>query len=168
MRSPQEIYRRFIEFEEQAAGIYMQMASRFSHENPELASLWLDMGMEEKQHAGLLQFCLAEKLLATELPDEAEIATAEQLFARLSKEATSPGLSTESAFKIAAVMETSEINTIYDRLTTPVHPSMYLLRRKIATMQNHIGHVLQEARKFNVSETTIKELERIASGYSSQ
>lgn len=167
MRSPEDIYRHFIEFEEQAAGVYLQMASRFTHENPELAALWLDMGMEEKQHAGLLQFCLAEKLVATSLPEEAEIAATEQMFARLSREAGDPRLNTESAFRIAAELETSEINTIYDRLTTPVHSSMYLLRRKIATLQNHIGHVLQQARKFGISQTTMSELERIASRHSS-
>ena len=52
MRSPKWIYQQFVAFEEQAAAIYLQMASRFSPENTELSSFWLDMGMQEKQHAG--------------------------------------------------------------------------------------------------------------------
>jgi rubrerythrin len=56
MRTPQNVYRRCVEFEEKAAAIYLRLAARFSPENKELSSLWLEMGMQEKEHAGLLQF----------------------------------------------------------------------------------------------------------------
>ena len=88
MRNAKDIYRRFISFEEHAAAIYMRMASRFSPENPELSALWLDMGIQEKQHAGLLEFCLAEELFATELPSEKEVHDLENLFSQLMKRAS--------------------------------------------------------------------------------
>jgi rubrerythrin len=50
MNSSKDLYQQFVAFEEQAAAIYLTMASRFSPENPELAAFWLDMGMQEKQH----------------------------------------------------------------------------------------------------------------------
>src|SRR5262245_27412419 len=70
MRSPEDVYRRFINFEEQAAAIYLRMASRFLPENPDMGALCLEMGIQEKQHAGLLQFCLAEELFAAKLPSD--------------------------------------------------------------------------------------------------
>ena len=161
MRDAKDTYRRFIAFEEQAAAIYLRMASRFSPENPELSAVWLDMGIQEKQHAGLLQFCLAEELFATELPTDKEIHDVENLFSRLTKLAGDADLSVENAFHIGLELETSEVNAIYDDLTTPMHASMYLLRRKIATsLPDHLGHLLQEARRFKVPEESLRELEQ--------
>jgi len=160
MRNANDIYRRFISFEEQAATIYMRMASRFSPENPELSAVWLDMGIQEKQHAGLLQFCLAEELFANQLPSDKEIHDLENLFSGLMKRASDADLSAKDAFHIALEMETSEVNAIYDALTTPLHSSMYLRRRKIAiSLPDHLGYLLQEARRFEVPEESLQELE---------
>ena len=162
VRSAKNIYRRFIEFEEQAAAIYLRMASRFCPENGELGSLWLDMGMQEKQHAGLLQFCLAERLFAEKLPTEEDIRRMRGLFTSLSRRALDPKLTIPQAFRIAVEMETSEINTIYSHLTMPLHGSMYLLRRKILTsMPSHLHQLLKAGRKFGVSDSTLKKLERL-------
>jgi hypothetical protein len=66
-------------------------------------------------------------------------------------------------------METTEINAVYDHLTTPAHASMYLLRRKVATtLPDHIGSLLKMARKCNCNNQTLKELEEAASRHPSQ
>src|SRR5688572_22608364 len=144
MKSPGDVYRRFIGFEEQAAAVYLRLASRFSPENPEVTELWLDMGMQEKQHAGLLQFCLAEELFAAKLPDNQQIQTVQSLLARLMKEASNPEVSVEESFRIALELEASEVNTIYDALTTPMHTSTYLLHRKIVTsLPDHFEFLLK-------------------------
>jgi hypothetical protein len=154
------IYRRFIEFEEKAAEIYLQFASHFS-EDQQLGAFWLDMGMQEKQHAGLLQFCLADGVFAPDLPDREEIQKIAELFKRLEKQAADPGLGKEEAFTIAMELETCEINGIYRHLTTPLHSSMYLLRRKIATCMDHVDEVIQAAGKFGVKNEAIDELARL-------
>ena len=165
MRTAYDVYRRFIDFEEQAATIYLRMASRFSPENPELGAVWLNMGIQEKQHAGLLQFCLAEELFAGTLPDDKEILDIEALFFRLTKEASSPDLSVEESFRIAVQLEKSEVNLLYDRLTKPLHGSPYLLRRKIAiSLPDHLENLLLEARRFSVPEETLRELKPTGSG----
>lgn len=168
MRDAKDIYRRFIHFEEQAAAIYLRMASRFSPENPELSALWLEMGIQEKQHAGLLQFCLAEELFAAKLPTDKEIEGTEALFSRLMRQASNADLSIEDAFRIALELEASEVNAIYDGLTLPMHTSRYLLRRKIAiSLPDHLGYLLQEARRFNLPEEGLKAFEqRIPKGQS--
>ena len=160
-----EIYRRFIDFEEQAAAIYLRMASQFSPENPELSALWLNLGIQEKAHAGLLQFCLAEELLSGTLPADEEIRNIEALFSRLTKSASNPDLSVEESFRIAIELEKSEVNAIYDSLTKPLHASPYLLRQKIATsLPDHLEHLLEESRRFNVPEEALRELKRPGGG----
>ena len=158
-----EIYRTFIGFEEQAATIYLQMASCFYPWNRELSTLWLDMGMQEKQHAGLLQFCLLEGLLVVSEPTGERTQRITDLFSNLSRRVADPGLGIHDAFQIATELETSEINDIYHRLTVPLHTSNYLLRRKIAaSIPDHVDRLLQEGRKYGVPEDTLKPLERMA------
>jgi rubrerythrin len=159
MRNPYDVYRRFIDFEEQAATLYLKMASRFSPENPELGGLWLSLGIQEKQHAGLLQFCLAEELFATSLPEDKEILDIEALFSRLTRDASNPDLKVEESFHIALQLERSEINEVYNGLTKPLHASPYLLRRKIATsLPDHVEQLVHEARRFNVPEEALRDL----------
>ena len=163
------MYQQFVNLEERAAAIYVQMASRFSPEDPELSSFWLEMAMQEKQHAGLLQFCIAEELYSPDLPPDKALQETGVLFDNLFKRASDPDLTASDSFHIAIQLETSEANAIYDRLTTPVHSSMYLLRRKVATMMpDHLGRLLIEARKCNIPQETLRELEGTASKQASE
>jgi hypothetical protein len=151
-RSPKSIYQHFIDFEEQSAAIYLQMASHFCPENRELGSLWLEMGMQEKQHAGLLQFCLAEELFAEELPSDADIHKLETQFRKFNERAADQALTVQQAFEIATELEASEVNGIYSHLTTPLHNSRYLLRRKVMTsLPEHVERLAREAKKFGVT-----------------
>jgi len=164
----ESIYREFVEFEERAATIYLQLASRFS-QDAELSSFWLDMAMHEKQHAGLLQFCIFERLFAPGLPDTAELQKFAEFFNRLEKHAVEPSLTVEQAFSLAIKLEVSEINAIYCHLTTSLHSSMYLLRRKIATsLPGHIDDLITAARKFGVGSEVLQELNLEKERFSSQ
>src|SRR3990170_1429486 len=104
-RRASAVYRRFTALEEKAASVYVEFASRFSPENASLSSFWLNMAMDEKQHAGLLQFCLREGLFAEEIPDAAEIRKLTDVFRRLEKRAADPKLTVESAFRLAIELE---------------------------------------------------------------
>ena len=168
MKTPKNIYKRFIEYEERAAALYLHLASRFA-DDARLSSFWLDMALEEKRHAGLLQFCMREELFALSLPDTAELQKMGMLFKRLEKQAQASDISTKEAFMLAIELEYSEMNAIYCHLTTPVHSSTYLLKRKIATfVPNHLAALLTAARKFGVSDAAIKELERLKKRCSAQ
>ena len=168
VKTAKNIYRRFVEFEERAAAIYLHFASRFKQKSP-LSLFWLNMAVEEKQHAGLLQFCLAEGLFAAELPDSAKTQRLLGFITRLEKQAHDPNLTIEEAFVLAIQLESSEINSIYCHLTTAIHSSMYLLRRKIAiSLPNHVDELLTSARKFGVGNEAAKELDRLSKRCSAQ
>ena len=161
MRTAESVYRRFIQFEEKAASIYLRLASHFSSDQ-KLSWFWVEMAMEEKQHAGLLQFCLAEGLFAEDLPSKAEIEKFMGVFSEMERRAADPKLSVNEAFALAIEMETTEINAIYRHLTTTLHSSMYLLKRKIATcVPDHVEQLIEGARKFGASNKIIKEASRL-------
>jgi hypothetical protein len=160
--SPKETYERYIQFEERAATIYVCLASRFASESPELGAFWLDMAMEEKQHAVLLQFCVAEKWFAPNLPDDAEIRNFATTFREFEKRVTASRLTRDDAFALAAELEGSEVNAIYCHLTTPLHESLYLLKKKIATSPfDHIGQLVAAGKKFKVSPATLNKLDEL-------
>jgi len=160
--SPKDTYERFIEFEDRAATIYVCLASRFASESPELGAFWLDMVMEEKQHAALLQFCVAEKWFAPNLPGDAEIRKFAAAFREFEKRATAGRLTRDDAFALEAELEGSEVNAIYCHLTTPLHESLYLLKKKIASSPfDHIGHLAESGKKFKVSPATLKKLDQL-------
>jgi rubrerythrin len=168
VKDSETIYRQFVQFEERAAALYLQMASRFS-QDPDLSSFWLDMAMQEKQHAGLLQFCVYEKLFATQLPDENEIRRLGTFFESLEQQARDPNLTVGQAFLIAMQLETSEINAIYCHLTANLHRSLYLLRRKIATdLPHHVDELATAARKFGVREDALEQLDRVKENCAAQ
>ena len=48
MKTAKGTYHRCIEFEEKAASIYLQLASRFSSDR-RLSAFWLEMAMEENE-----------------------------------------------------------------------------------------------------------------------
>jgi hypothetical protein len=161
-RSPKDVYLRFIEFEEKAAAIYLKLASHFSSRDRKLGALWLDMAMEEKQHAGLLQFCVTEGTFSPKLPSDAEIKKFTTLFGKADKQAANPSVSVNDAFSLAAELEGSEVNAIYSYLTSPLNVSMYLLKRKIvAAPSKHIDHLVTAGKLFNVSAATMKKLENL-------
>jgi rubrerythrin len=161
-RSPKDVYLRFIEFEEKAAAIYLKLASHFSSRDRKLGELWLDMAMEEKQHAGLLQFCVAERIFSPKLPSDADVKKFAALFRKAEKQAANPSISVNEAFNLAAELEGSEVNAIYSYLTSPLHASIYLLKRKIvAAPSKHIDHLVTAGKLFNVSAATVKKLESL-------
>jgi rubrerythrin len=161
VRDSKNIYRQFVQFEERAASIYLLMASHFS-DDPQLSSLWLDMALAEKQHAGLLQFCISEGLSAEPLPSATDVEKFIVFLDTLERRAADPELTIQQAFSVALELEASEINAIYSNLTTALHNSTYLLRRKIATsLPNHIDELADAARRFGIGESALQMLTQV-------
>jgi hypothetical protein len=160
LKTSRNVYQQFLEFEERAAAIYVQFASRFATDG-KLSSFWLEMAMHEKQHAGLMQFCLCDGQFAADLPDKTELQKLDALLKRIEKRAPDRNLTIEEALLLAIELESSEINTIHCQLTTSLHRSTYLLKRKIVTsMPDHVDELLAAARKFGVGNHALKELNR--------
>jgi hypothetical protein len=150
--------RCLVGFEEGAAAIYLSLARRFIR-NKDLSWFWLEMSMEERQHALLLEFCGCEDLLGVNMPDQNTIRRLSDLTERFRKRAAGKNLSVDDAFLIAAELEASEINAIYVRLVGPVRGTPYILRKKIETLgSDHMQTLIRGARRFRISPATINRL----------
>ena len=150
--------RWLVGFEERAAAIYLNFAKRFA-KHPELSWFWLEMSMEERQHAVLLEFCGCEDLLGKNIPDRSTVHQLSNLMDRLEERADANKVSVDEAFLIATELEASEINGIYARLIGPVRGTLYILRKKIETLRpNHLQSLIRGARYFRVQPETMAKL----------
>ena len=150
--------RCLVGFEERAAAIYSSLALRFAR-NRDLSWFWLEMSMEERGHAVLLEFCGCEDLFAGNMPDRRAIRELSDLFSGLEERASRRNLSIDEAFLIAAELEASEVNVIYTRLVGPVKGTPYIVRKKIETLgSNHMQSLIRGARRFRVTAPTMAKL----------
>jgi len=145
------IYDGFIRFEERSAALYLELSVRF-FDNPELSWFWVEMAMEEKQHAGMLQHCREVGVFASELPGKDQIQRLNSLFRQLEVRLSGAKLTMEDAFKMAIELESSEINDIYSRLTAPIQGPAYVMRKKMElSVAGHFDRLHEAASKFNAS-----------------
>jgi hypothetical protein len=157
MNDPKATNRSLVAFEDRSAALYMKLARLFA-ESRELSWFWLEMAMEEKQHAVLLDFCDAEQLLQKP-PDSDAIQRLSKMLAGLEERADRRDLSLDEAFLIAAELEASELNTTYASLIRSIHGTDYILRRKIETLiPDHMKSLLEAAGKFGVSAPTMARM----------
>ena len=158
---PQQLYDVFISFEERSADLYLDLSVRFL-ENLELSWFWVEMAMEEKQHAGMLQYCKETGMFAHALPDSEPIQRLAGLFKRLSQKAAEPNLTIDDAFTIAVELEASEINEIYRNLTAHIEGPWYVLQKKLELSEDkHFERLKKSARQFGVSPRIIERLSTV-------
>ena len=159
---PKQLYELFVGFEERAADIYLDLSVRFV-KNIDFSWFWVEMAMEEKQHAGMLQYCCETGMLSVNLPDSDQIIRLAALFKRLSEKVMSPNLTIDDAFDVAVELETSEINDIYSKLTANVDGPWYIVRKKIElATENHFEKLKAAAREFQASKEIQLKLETLA------
>jgi len=145
------IYRGFIQFEERSAALYLELSVRF-FDNAEVSWFWVEMAMEEKQHAGMLQHCSEAGVFACELPGKDQIQRLNALFRKLEARLEDSALTLDDAFEMAIALESSEINDVYSRLTAPIEGPPHIMQKKIElSVANHFERLDDAARKFHVS-----------------
>jgi rubrerythrin len=145
------VYDGFIGFEDRSAALYLELSVRF-FDNPDLSWFWVEMAMEEKQHAGMLQHCREAGVYADELPDKDQIQRLNALFRQLEGRLAEPQLTVDDAFEMAIALETSEINDVYSRLTAPIQGPAHVMRKKIElSLAGHFDRLSEAASKFHVS-----------------
>jgi rubrerythrin len=145
------VYDGFIRFEERSAALYLDLSGRF-FDNQELSWFWIEMAMEEKQHAGMLHHCRETGVFAAELPDKDQIEDLNSLFRDLETRVACPQLTLDDAFDIAIELESSEINEIYGRLTAPIQGPAHVMRKKMELSEaSHFERLQEAARKFGAS-----------------
>jgi hypothetical protein len=163
-----KVYDGFIGLEDRSAALYLELSVRF-FDNPELSWFWVEMAMEEKQHAGMLQHCREAGLFASKLPDKDYIQRLNALFRRLEARLAEPHLAMDDAFEVAVELETSEINEVYSRLTAPIQGPAHVMRKKMElSVAGHFERLSDAASRFHVSPAIQTRLASLLSHSSSE
>jgi hypothetical protein len=148
---PRLIYRDFMQCEDRSGRLYLDFSIRF-YDHIDMSWFWIEMAMEEKQHAGLLCYCLDESLFAEELPPMATIIELKQLLEKLEKNAAKPALNIDDAFDIAIQIETCEMEEICERLTAPIVGPPQVVQKKVKLSESkHIDKLRSAGERFGVS-----------------
>ena len=139
MTKDQMIYSKFEGFEEQLAHCYFLLHERFIA-NPRLAKFWAETAMEELQHQSIVRFCRERGLMA-DVDLEADLKMAEhveQLLETVKGIVADPDVSVEEAFYAALIMETSEMDDAYEKLTGALIKDHRLLYDAVrASLRSH-------------------------------
>jgi hypothetical protein len=103
------IYEEFIRFEERSAALYMDLSVRCL-DNPDLRWFWVELAMEEKQHAGMLQHCREAGVFAAEMPHKDQVHRLDALFNMFETRLNGSDMNVDDAFELAIELEIYEIN----------------------------------------------------------
>ena len=149
MTQRETLYAKFEGFEEQIAHCYFLLHERFIANRP-LARFWAEAAMDELQHCSILRFCRERGLMA-DVKIEARVAEhVEQLLDTVRGLAADPEVSVEEAFYASLLMESSELDETYEKLTAGVAKDHPLLYEAIhASLRSHHGAFADAAEKFS-------------------
>jgi rubrerythrin len=158
----EQLYDIFIRFEERSADFYLDLSIKFA-DNTDLSWFWVEMAMEEKQHAGLLQYCKEMRMFPKHLTTSEQIQRLGALFRELSAKIAAPDLTLDAALEAALRLEGSEINEIYNGLTANLNGPWYIIRKKIElSMGNHYERLRGAAVRFGACEAIRNQLQELS------
>ena len=148
---PSLLYGQFIRCEDRSAQLYLDVSVHF-YDQVEISWFWIELAMEEKQHAGLLQHCVEQKIFAKELPSAESVVKLERLLEEVESHAADPGLNLDRAFDLAIGIEASGMEEICQKLTAPIVSPLHVLQRKVELSQKkHMDKLRDAADRFAAS-----------------
>jgi len=127
MTKRETLYAKFEGFEEQIAHCYFLLHERFISNTP-LARFWAEAAMDELQHCSILRFCRDRGFMADVhiKPDVA--GHIGQLLDTVKGLSSDPEVSVDEAFYASLLVESSEMDETYHKLTAGLakdHPLLY-------------------------------------------
>ena len=156
------IYSHLMRCEDRSAQLYLDLSVRF-YDQMDISWFWIEMAMEEKQHAGLLQFCLEENVFAEELPPMGTVIQLERWLEDIVRQAEDPALNLDGAFEIAIQIETSRMEDICERLTAPILSPPHIVEKKSGlSKKKHCEKLRAAAERFAASPAIRERLAEIA------
>jgi hypothetical protein len=148
MTKQEMVYMKFEAFEEQLAHCYFLLHERFIA-NPPLAAFWEDTALAELQHQSLLRYCRDRRLMSDVVIDAATVQHVEQLLDTVKGIISDPEVSVGEAFYASLLMESSELDEVYEKLTCRLAKDHRLLFDAIRrSLRSHHENFADAAQKF--------------------
>lgn len=148
MTQRQIIYAKYEKFEEEVAHCYFVLHERFIADPP-LAKFWAEAAMDELQHFSILRFCRERALMTDVDLDTRTTVQIEDLLETVKGIVQDPEITVEEAFYASLLLESSELEDIYEQLITPLNNDHPLLYQAIhASLQSHYRGFREGAEQF--------------------
>jgi hypothetical protein len=119
MTNPNAIYAKFEDLEEQLAHCYFTLHERFAAD-PELAAFWADAAWEQLQHSSILRCCREQCLRADDTVNMNTANHIADLLTAVKRIVLNPRVTADEAFYVSLLMESSELEDAYEKLTRPL------------------------------------------------
>jgi hypothetical protein len=144
----QDLYAKFEALEEEVAHCYFVLHEQFLFNSP-LAKFWLDAALDEMQHASILRFCREHELFGQVDDAAAVIRKIDELLDVLRNTACKSKISVDAAFAAALIVESSELDEAYQKLTRPLAQTHLMLHEAIqSNLRLHHYNFAEAAEQF--------------------
>ena len=148
MTQREAIYAKYEKCEEELAHCYFLLHERFI-KDPPLARFWAEAAMDEMQHFSMLRFCREHNVMTDDAPDLITTGKIEDFLETVKSLVADPEISVEEAFYASLLMESSELEEIYERLIAGLQKDHPLLYQGIhASLHAHYGQFREAAERF--------------------
>jgi hypothetical protein len=145
--NPESMYADVISCEDRSAELYLDLSIHFC-DQIDISWFWIEMAMEEKQQAGLLHYCLENRVFAHNLPDAAKMRNLIRLLDHLRTRTSAPVLSLDDAFDVAIRIESDICKTLLEPISAP----HYVVEKKRALISGpHLNKLKIAAERFPAS-----------------
>ena len=152
MATSDAIYARFEALEERVAHCYFLLHERFIADPP-LAKFWADAAVDELQHSSMLRFCREHGVRATidVAGDAADHAA--MLLNTVEGIVSNPTITIDEAFYASLLVESSELDEAYEKLTRPLAADHGLLYEAVrASLRTHHDRFADAAEQFSTDQ----------------
>jgi len=148
MTQREAIYTKYEKFEEELAHCYFLLHERFIADPP-LARFWAEAAMDELQHFSILRFCRERGPMANVEPGATTTNNIEDLLETVKSIVSDPTVTVEEAFYASLLMESSEMEEVYERLVNGLERDHPLLFQAVhASLQSHLREFSEGAEQF--------------------
>jgi hypothetical protein len=138
--------------EEQLAHCYFTLHERFVAD-PKLAAFWTDAAWEELQHSSILRYCREQGLGADATVNINTANHVADLLAAVKRIVRNPDVTVDEAFYVSLLMESSDLDDAYEKLTRPLarhHRALY--EAVHASMRSHHDKFTDGAMEFSADK----------------
>ena len=155
------IYEKFETIEEQVAHCYFMLHEHFIA-NPPLAKFWVEAAMDELQHNSILRFCRERGLMSDVDIDREAVEKIEQFLETVKGIIADPDVTIEEAFYASLLLETSELDEVYEKLTRVLAADHPLLHQAIhASLRSHHQVFVEGAERFCADRGSVEAFRKL-------
>ena len=150
------LYTKFEAFEEELAHCYFLLHERFIA-NPRLSKFWAEAALDEMQHSSILRFCRERGLMAEVGVDAGTATHLDELLDVVKNIVSDLEVTVDEAFYASLLVESSELDEVYEQLTRALAKDHLLLYQAIqASMRSHYGSFAAGAEEFSADKAVVE------------